>query len=115
MSDTSQRNGGAGATGKRASGWAIGILALGTLAGIGKRKDNDGKSGAELSSAAAGGRGRSATTPSEIPACGWKQILYRTYEEFSNDRLMLVAAGLTFYVLLAIFPAVAALVFWRLV
>lgn len=110
MSDTSQRDGGAGATGKRASGWAIGILALGTLAGISKHKNNDGRSGAEPSSAAASGRGRCANTPSEIPARGWKEILYRTYEEFSNDRLMLVAAGLTFYVLLAIFPALSAIV-----
>jgi membrane protein len=56
------------------------------------------------------GRGRSAKRPSDVPARGWKEILYRTYEEFSNDRLMLVAAGLTFYVLLAIFPALSAMV-----
>lgn len=57
-----------------------------------------------------GGEGREARTPGDVPAKGWKAVLLRTYTEFGNDRLMLVAAGLTFYVLLAIFPALSALV-----
>jgi len=56
------------------------------------------------------GRGREASTPMQIPTLGWKDILWRTYEEFSADRLMSVAAGVTYYALLAIFPAIAALV-----
>ena len=56
------------------------------------------------------GRGREAQTPSEIPVRGWKDILWRTYEEISNDRVLAVAAGVTFYTLLAIFPAIAAFV-----
>jgi membrane protein len=56
------------------------------------------------------GRGRSATTPSEIPARGWKDILVRVYREISDDRVVAIAAGVTFYILLAIFPAIAALV-----
>jgi membrane protein len=56
------------------------------------------------------GRGRSADTPTEIPALGWKDILWRTYEEFNKDRIMSVAAGVTYYALLAVFPAIAALV-----
>lgn len=56
------------------------------------------------------GRGRHATTPSEIPARGWKDILVRIYRNIGEDRVMLVAAGVTFYALLAIFPAIAALV-----
>ncbi len=56
------------------------------------------------------GRGRSASTPSEIPARGWKDILLRVYQNISRDRVMLAAAGVAFYSLLAIFPAVAALV-----
>jgi len=59
---------------------------------------------------AADGRGRDADTPSKVPASGWKDILLRTYEEFGDDRLMLVAAGVTFYVLLALFPAITALI-----
>jgi membrane protein len=60
--------------------------------------------------AAADGRGRTAERPTELPAAGWKDILFRTVAEFSNDRLLLVAAGLTFYALLALFPAVTALI-----
>ncbi|MBA1158940.1 YihY/virulence factor BrkB family protein [Microvirga mediterraneensis] len=56
------------------------------------------------------GRGREAETPAQIPSLGWKDILWRTYEEFGQDRLMAVAAGVTYYALLAIFPALAALV-----
>ena len=56
------------------------------------------------------GRGRRAATPSEIPAPGWKDILLRVWKNIGEDRVMLVAAGVTFYCLLAIFPAIAALV-----
>ena len=56
------------------------------------------------------GRGRHAATPSEIPARGWKDILVRVYNNIGEDRVVLVAAGVTFYALLAIFPALAALV-----
>lgn len=55
-------------------------------------------------------RGRKADTPSEIPAQGWKDIAIRVYREFTKDRLLLVAAGVTFYAILALFPAIAALV-----
>lgn len=56
------------------------------------------------------GRGRYAATPSEIPARGWKNILLRVWKNIGEDRVLLVAAGVTFYCLLAIFPAIAALV-----
>lgn len=55
-------------------------------------------------------RGRQARSPSEIPAAGWKDIGLRVFHDVSENRLVSVAAGVTFYVLLAIFPAVAALV-----
>ena len=57
-----------------------------------------------------GGRGREADTPTEIPARGWKDIAWRVYDGVQNDRVLLVAAGVTFYALLALFPAIAALV-----
>ncbi|MGG5888993.1 YihY/virulence factor BrkB family protein [Falsiroseomonas sp. HC035] len=56
------------------------------------------------------GRGRNATTPSEIPARGWWQVAKRTLSQASEDRLLTEAAGITFYTLLALFPAIAALV-----
>ena len=55
-------------------------------------------------------RGRSADTPSQIPARGWKDILWRVYERINDCRMIAVAAGVTFYALLAIFPAIAALI-----
>ena len=57
-----------------------------------------------------GGRGRTADTPTQIPAKGWKDIAWRVYDGIQNDRVMLVAAGVTFYALLALFPATAAIV-----
>jgi membrane protein len=55
-------------------------------------------------------RGRDASKPSEIPAKGWMDILWRVYNNISEHRLISIAAGVTFFVLLAIFPAIAALV-----
>jgi len=54
-------------------------------------------------------RGRGAETPTEIPAPGWKDILLRVKDEIGADHVSLVAAGVAFYALLAIFPAVTAL------
>jgi membrane protein len=55
-------------------------------------------------------RGRTANAPTEMPWEGWKDILWRVYAEFSADRVTLIAAGATFYLLLALFPALAAFV-----
>jgi membrane protein len=55
-------------------------------------------------------KGRDAQRPAEIPAQGWKDIAWRVYDGIQNDRVLLVAAGVTFYALLAFFPATAALV-----
>lgn len=54
--------------------------------------------------------GRLAETPRQIPKAGWMDIAKRVARDFSRDRLMAVAAGVTFYVLLALFPAIAAFV-----
>ena len=60
--------------------------------------------------AAQDGRGRHASAPWQIPWAGWKDILWRTYARIGDDRLLAVAAGVVFYGLLAIFPAITALV-----
>jgi membrane protein len=75
-----------------------------------KKAGFGGKQHAPEAAAAEPGRGREAETPTEIPARGWKDVLWRVYEEFGQDRIMSVAAGVTYYALLAIFPAIAALV-----
>jgi membrane protein len=56
------------------------------------------------------GRGRKATAPWQIPWAGWKDVLWRTYEQINEDRLLAVAAGVVFYGLLALFPGITALV-----
>jgi membrane protein len=56
------------------------------------------------------GRGRHAVAPWQIPWAGWKDIVLRTYQQMNDDRLLAVAAGVVFYGLLALFPAVTALV-----
>lgn len=56
------------------------------------------------------GRGRLARKPEEIPARGWKDILLRTKDEFVEDQIPMIAAGVTFYTLLALFPGLAAFV-----
>ena len=48
--------------------------------------------------------------PWEIPWAGWKDIFWRVYASVNDNRLLAVAAGVVFYSLLAIFPAIAAFV-----
>jgi membrane protein len=55
-------------------------------------------------------RGRQALAPWQIPWKGWKDILLRTYQQMNDNRLLAVAAGVVFYGLLALFPAITALV-----
>ncbi len=117
----------------------IGALAVGTALGMVARSrrpepayavahgaagrsgaaDQDGASGearsgseaaAHQARAAEAGRGRDATSPAEIPVAGWRDIAWRVYEQVQSDRLLAVAAGVVFYGLLALFPAITALV-----
>jgi len=55
-------------------------------------------------------RGRGAESPKDIPKRGWRDILMRVKRQMSEDRLSIVAAGVAFYALLAVFPALIALV-----
>ncbi|TWB06211.1 YihY/virulence factor BrkB family protein [Bradyrhizobium stylosanthis] len=56
------------------------------------------------------GRGRHSKSPFAIPWAGWKDIFWRTYQRIDDDRLLATAGGVVFFGLLAIFPAVTALV-----
>ena len=56
------------------------------------------------------GRGRRSTHPLQIPWRGWYDILWRAYREMNSDRLLSIAGGVAFFILLAIFPAITALV-----
>jgi membrane protein len=55
-------------------------------------------------------RGQSATSPHKIPLLGWWDILRRTVKKMLDDNLSLIAAGVGFYFLLAIFPMLAAFI-----
>lgn len=50
------------------------------------------------------------STPWELTWPSWKAVLKRTANEFSSDRVTSVAGGVTFFALLALFPAITALV-----
>lgn len=56
------------------------------------------------------GRGRLATRPEQIPRKGWTDILWRWGASYFGDRVGFVAGGVTFFVLLSLFPTLAALV-----
>jgi len=56
------------------------------------------------------GHGRRSGNPLQIPWAGWKDILWRTYVRSGDDRLLAIAAGVVFFGLLAVFPAITALV-----
>ena len=53
-------------------------------------------------------RGRAADTPSAILAKGWKDVFWRVWKSLTQDHVMLIAGGVTFYLLLALFPALVA-------
>jgi membrane protein len=56
------------------------------------------------------GHGRGADSPQEIPAKGWKDVALRTKAEIKQDRAPMLAAAVAFYALLAMVPALIALV-----
>lgn len=55
-------------------------------------------------------RGRSADIPTQVPARGWKDVLARVKAESKQDNLSLLAGGVAFFGLLALVPALVALV-----
>lgn len=54
--------------------------------------------------------GHRAHGPGEIPAQGWKSILLRVWKMLGLDHVSVVAAGVAFFGLLAIFPSVTAVI-----
>jgi len=103
---------------RRAPLWAIAAAALLSVVGV-TRSETLGQTGAKhpvkgrssgRSAASQTDRGRGASTPAEIPAKGWKDVALRIYKGISEDRILALAAGVTFYVLLALFPGIAGLI-----
>ncbi len=54
--------------------------------------------------------GRQANKPSEIPAKGWKDVLWRVKAKINEHNLVMIAGGIAFFAMLAIFPALIAIV-----
>ena len=92
------QGGGTGSGGTEAPG-GLGAAAGG---GPGASHETDPKAVAN------GGHGRQADTPQEIPAKGWKDIAKRTAKEVKQDQVTLLGAGVAFYALLSLFPAIIA-------
>lgn len=89
------------------------LLAVSTFLYTAARRDADGRRERtrRLPQAAyERGRGRRAEAPIQIGARGWRDILMRVYNETFEDNLWVVAAGVAFYGLLSLFPAIAATV-----
>lgn len=55
-------------------------------------------------------RGRTARTPSDIPRRGWWDVARRVFDRLSDANLSMLSAGVAFYAMLAIFPALTAVV-----
>src|SRR5689334_5627834 len=56
------------------------------------------------------GRGREAAHPGQIPSRGWMDVLWRAWGEVGEANLFLIAGGVTYALILALFPGLAALV-----
>ncbi|MBA2624653.1 MAG: YihY family inner membrane protein [Acidimicrobiia bacterium] len=55
-------------------------------------------------------RGRTADSPLEVPVRGWVEIVKRTVRQVKSDNVPVVAAGVAFYVFLALIPALLAVI-----
>jgi membrane protein len=110
-------------TSRRTPWWAIAFAGALQLGGAKPRRDLSRADASRISGPAAhsrtqhlskeqfgSNRGRHADSPAEIPAQGWKDIAYRIYHGISEDRIIAISAGVTFFVLLALFPGIAGLI-----
>jgi membrane protein len=60
--------------------------------------------------------GADASSPTEVPAPGWRQILARAWKEQGDDLIGTLAGGIAYFAFLTLFPALtAALSIWALV
>ena len=72
-------------------------------------ESNSGRS-VDLARAREPGRGREADTPEQIPPRGWRDVLLRVFWSISEDRILSTSGSVAFFALLAVFPAIAAVV-----
>ncbi|UVD60477.1 YihY/virulence factor BrkB family protein (plasmid) [Rhizobium sp. Pop5] len=89
---------------------AVGIVAAAIGAFVLVQARQRGSFATVVAGKAGDEHGRSAATPEAIPLAGLRDVFWRAFHEILDDRVTLIAAGVTFYLLLALFPALAALV-----
>jgi membrane protein len=78
---------------------------------MGRATDEHGSGGRLMATATSNDQhGRQADTPAEVPARGWKDVLARVRVESKQDNVTLLAGGVAFFALLALVPALVALV-----
>src|SRR5262245_64217593 len=68
---------------------------------VDKKADND---------TAATENGPKIESPTDLTLRSWKYVLRKTYREFSDDHCTDLAAGLTYYAVLSLFPAAIAVI-----
>jgi len=78
--------------------------------GTGGTSSSRSSSGSSSGSSAGAPPGRDAESPTQVPAAGWKEILKRTKQQVNEDNVALLAAGVAFYIFIALFPALIAAV-----
>jgi membrane protein len=77
---------------------------------IGPSQGRNKGRGQDHALARSGDRGRNAEHPRELTRSGWRDVLWRVKEETAKDNISMIAAGVAFYLMLAIFPMLAATV-----
>ncbi len=103
-----------GAASGAAGALAGAVKSAGKLAGIGKPRE---KAIAEepplpppVAPAPDPARTHTASKPQGLTLYGWWEVTCKIYDEVFRDRLMLIAAGVAFYVMLSLFPALTVLI-----
>jgi membrane protein len=89
------------------NGEALNVEIEGMLVG---ESDHPGQKDQVKTSEAEKSAGASATGPSQIPPKGWLHVLKRAGVGFMGDRISAEGASVTFFALLALFPAIAAFI-----
>jgi membrane protein len=73
-----------------------------------KTEQHDGTGRRSRTASAGDGHGRTAESPGQIPAKGWKDIAKRVWAEMKENHTQLLAAGVAFWAFTSIFPALIA-------
>jgi membrane protein len=90
--------------------------ARGATSRDGRRDDDGGTRTIDVRDEARSQPGADATSPTQIPAAGWKQVVKRAWAEAKADNVPMLAGGVAFFAFLSLFPALIALIsVWGLV